>query len=67
MLTVEKYASGTKPRMESRVRGNVQARFGEGDTPYPQGSTVPTLPMVRLLQIRGVLTLLGCGPCAHLS
>jgi hypothetical protein len=29
--------------MESRVRGNVQARFGEGDTPYPQGSTVPTL------------------------
>jgi len=29
------------------VRGNVPARFGEGDTPYPQGSTVPTLPMVR--------------------
>ena len=29
--------------MESRVRRKVQARFGEGDTPYPQGSTVPTL------------------------
>ena len=43
MLTVDKYASGTKPRMESRVRRKVQARFGEGDTPYPQGSTVPTL------------------------
>src|SRR5262245_37659825 len=40
-------ASRTPSRMESRVRGNVQARFGEGDTPYPQGSTVPTLPMVR--------------------
>ena len=51
MLTVEKYASGTKPRMESRVRGNVQARFGEGDTPYPQGSTVPTLPISRATRL----------------
>ncbi len=25
------------------MRGNVQVRFGEGDTPYPKGSTVPTL------------------------
>jgi hypothetical protein len=24
------------------MRGNVHVRFGEGDTPYPQGSTVPT-------------------------
>jgi hypothetical protein len=48
MLTADKYASGTEPRMESRVRGNVQARFGEGDTPYPQGSTVPTLLKDRL-------------------
>jgi hypothetical protein len=26
------------------MHGNVQVRFGEGDTPYPKGSTVPTLP-----------------------
>jgi hypothetical protein len=25
------------------VHGNVHARFGGGDTPYPKGSTVPTL------------------------
>ena len=29
--------------MESRIRRKVYVRFGEGDTPYPQGSTVPTL------------------------
>ena len=29
--------------MESRMRGNVQVRFGEGDTPHLKGSTVPTL------------------------
>jgi hypothetical protein len=34
MLTADKYASGTEPRMESRVRGNVQARFGEGCDPF---------------------------------
>ena len=43
MLTVEKYASGTELRMESRVRCKVQARFGEGDTPHLKRSTVPTL------------------------
>src|SRR5712692_9912377 len=31
--------------MESRMHGNVQVRFGEGDTPYLKGSTVPTLPL----------------------
>src|SRR5712692_9815703 len=30
-------------RMESRIRRKVYVRFGEGDTPYLQGSTVPTL------------------------
>ena len=30
-------------RRESRIRRKVYVRFGEGDTPYPQGSTVPTL------------------------
>jgi hypothetical protein len=34
---------GRNSRMESRVHGNVHARFGGGDTPYPKGSTVPTL------------------------
>jgi hypothetical protein len=29
--------------MESRIRRKVYVRFGEGDTPYPKGSTVPTL------------------------
>jgi hypothetical protein len=29
--------------MESRIRRKVYVRFGEGDTPHPQGSTVPTL------------------------
>ena len=29
--------------MESRIRRKVYVRFGGGDTPYPQGSTVPTL------------------------
>jgi len=43
MRSIESTASQTKPRMESRVRGNVQARFGEGDTPYLKRSTVPTL------------------------
>ncbi len=30
-------------RMESRIRRKVYVRFGEGDTPYLKGSTVPTL------------------------
>src|SRR4051812_8321862 len=30
-------------RMESCMRGDVQVQFGEGDTPYLQRSTVPTL------------------------
>src|SRR5712692_3488834 len=30
-------------RMESRMHGNMQVRFGEGDTPYLKRSTVPTL------------------------
>jgi len=29
--------------MESRLRRKVSVRFGEGDTPSLQGSTVPTL------------------------
>src|SRR5437773_1378042 len=44
MLTIAKEVADVNTRMESRVHRKVQARFGEGDTPYPKGSTVPTLP-----------------------
>ncbi len=56
-------------RMESRMRGNVQVRFGEGDTPYLKGSTVPTLLKDRIrLWKEGVRDLVMEICCAlHLS
>jgi hypothetical protein len=35
------------------VHGNVHARFGGGDTPYPKGSTVPTLRLQTRLENTG--------------
>ena len=43
MLTDNRIGLWNRTRMESRIRRKVSVRFGEGDTPYPQGSTVPTL------------------------
>jgi hypothetical protein len=47
--------------MESRMRGNVHVRFGEGDTPYPQGSTVPTPLNVELVDSQEVFGLHANG------
>jgi hypothetical protein len=59
---------GRNSRMESRVHGNVHARFGGGDTPYPKGSTVPTLRSISSTAEKSKDSQLGqCGIVIPLS